>query len=236
MRRPRSVHFISDMPYIFLTVTTRRVCSSQSMISWYVGTDNCLGSSGSPRLQDLTRVESGHETTFNELFDLPSVITEAINLYKYEAQRKGLKFEVDLGGDLPMVIGDLRKIRTVVANLTANSCKKPLLFFSRVHSYSMSPTVKYTQRGTIAVSCHALNEPEGPRNPKQITVQIIVGDTGCGIPANKLESIFREFEQVESAQPKTNTAPGLGLGLAVVARSVGQWRRPAGRIRKNLPC
>jgi hypothetical protein len=82
--------------------------------------------------------------------------------------------------------------------------------------------VKYTQRGTITVSCQEFNEPEGLRNSKQIAVEIIVGDTGCGIPTSKLESIFREFEQVESAQPKTSTAPGLGLGLAVVARSVEQ--------------
>jgi hypothetical protein len=82
--------------------------------------------------------------------------------------------------------------------------------------------VKYTQRGTITVSCRAFNEPEGLRNLKQIAVEIIVGDTGSGIPASKLENIFREFEQVESAQPKTSTAPGLGLGLAVVARSVEQ--------------
>jgi len=82
--------------------------------------------------------------------------------------------------------------------------------------------VKYTQRGTITVSCRAFNEPEGLKNSKQIAVEIIVGDTGCGIPSCKLESIFREFEQVELAQPKTSTAPGLGLGLAVVARSVEQ--------------
>jgi len=82
--------------------------------------------------------------------------------------------------------------------------------------------VKYTQRGSITVSCRAFNQPEGLRNTKQVTVEIIVGDTGCGIPASKLESIFREFEQVESAQPKTSMALGLGLGLAVVARAVGQ--------------
>jgi Histidine kinase-, DNA gyrase B-, and HSP90-like ATPase len=82
--------------------------------------------------------------------------------------------------------------------------------------------VKYTQRGTITVSCRAFNEPEGLRNLTQIAVEIIVGDTGSGIPASKLENIFREFEQVESAQPKTSTVPGLGLGLAVVARSVEQ--------------
>ena len=82
--------------------------------------------------------------------------------------------------------------------------------------------MKYTQRGTITVSCRAFSKPEGLRNSKQIAVEIIVDDTGCGIPASKLESIFRELERVESAQPKTSTAPGLGLGLAVVARSVEQ--------------
>ena len=82
-------------------------------------------------LQDLTRVESGHETTFNEPFNLPSVITEATDLYKYEAQRKGLHFEIDLACDLRMVVGDANKVRTVVANLTANARKRPpsLIFF-----------------------------------------------------------------------------------------------------------
>ena len=75
--------------------------------------------------QDLTRVESGHETMFNEPFDLPTVIMEATNLYKHEAQRKSLDFEVDLAGDLCIVVGDPNKVRTVVANLTANARKEP---------------------------------------------------------------------------------------------------------------
>ena len=41
-------------------------------------------------------------------------------------------------------------------------------------------------------------------------MEIIVADTGCGIQEGKLESIFREFEQVESALPKPGSAPGLG--------------------------
>jgi hypothetical protein len=82
--------------------------------------------------------------------------------------------------------------------------------------------VKYTQRGTITVSCRAFSEQEGLQSSKQVSVEIIVDDTGCGIPARKLENIFRELEQVESAQQKTTTTPGLGLGLAVVAHSVEQ--------------
>ncbi|KAI0056404.1 hypothetical protein BV25DRAFT_1814088 [Artomyces pyxidatus] len=154
-------------------------------------------------LLDLTRLETGHETSFSEPFDLPLVIEEATNLYKNEAIRRDLGFRLDLSNSPRMVVGDPNKIRTVVANLTANA-------------------LKYTQKGTVTITCRAFEEPQGLRNPKQVAVEIIVGDTGCGIPAGKLESIFREFEQVESAQPKTATTPGVGLGLAVVARIVEQ--------------
>lgn len=42
-----------------------------------------------------------------------------------------------------------------------------------------------------------------------VAIEIIISDTGCGISADRLESIFREFEQVESTPPKPNS-PGLG--------------------------
>lgn len=41
-----------------------------------------------------------------------------------------------------------------------------------------------------------------------MAVNIVVSDTGCGIPPDKLESMLREFEQVEIEQPKTSA--GLG--------------------------
>jgi len=81
--------------------------------------------------------------------------------------------------------------------------------------------VKYSTRGRITVECKAFAEPEGLRREDSIAVEIVVADTGCGISPAKLENIFREFEQVESAAPRTAT-PGLGLGLAVVARIVEQ--------------
>jgi CheY-like chemotaxis protein len=81
--------------------------------------------------------------------------------------------------------------------------------------------VKYTTQGKVTVECKAFGEPEGLRREGSTAVEIVVADTGCGISCTKLESIFREFEQVESAAPRT-TSPGLGLGLAVVARIVEQ--------------
>ncbi|KAI0683048.1 hypothetical protein C8Q76DRAFT_804212 [Earliella scabrosa] len=153
-------------------------------------------------LLDLTRLESGNETSFNEPFDLHQTIEDAVSLYRHEASRRGLGFTLDIKNSPRQVIGDSRKIRTVVANLTANA-------------------LKYTMQGYISVTCESYEEPTGLRDTGDIAVEIVVSDTGCGIPTDKLESIFREFEQVESAPTRTHS-PGLGLGLAVVARIVEQ--------------
>ena len=81
--------------------------------------------------------------------------------------------------------------------------------------------MKYSTHGKITVECKAFEAPEGLRRGGTVAVEIVVTDTGRGIPPEKLESIFREFEQVESAAPRT-AIPALGLGLAVVARIVEQ--------------
>jgi uncharacterized Zn-binding protein involved in type VI secretion len=170
-------------------------------------------------LLDLTRLESGQDTSFNEPFDLHRVIEEATQIYRNEARRRNLRFVFDVSGP-SVVVGDSRKIRTVVANLTANARKSiscphsPVGLIHRI-------LVKYTTRGKVIVECKAFEEPEGLRREGSTAVEIIVADTGCGISPAKLESIFREFEQVELAAPRTAT-PGLGLGLAVVARIVEQ--------------
>ena len=66
-------------------------------------------------------MESGQETFFNEPFDLQATIHEAVHLYKIEALRRNIDFKVDTANSPRLVIGDAKKIRTVVANLTANA-------------------------------------------------------------------------------------------------------------------
>jgi signal transduction histidine kinase len=73
--------------------------------------------------QDLTRLESGNETSLSEPFDFPATIEDAVQVYRTEAERRNIKFTIN-AEDLPrMVIGDAKKIRTAVANLTANAGK-----------------------------------------------------------------------------------------------------------------
>lgn len=157
-------------------------------------------------LLDLTRLESGNETSFNEPFSLSAAIEDATQVYRNEAERRDISFTIDVSQCPQVVVGDSKKITTVVQNLTANA-------------------LKYTQKGYISVYCVRFGEPEGLRDPSQTAVEIIVADTGCGIQPNKLESIFREFEQVESSSAESaeqSSISGVGLGLAVVARIVEQ--------------
>ncbi|KAF9534532.1 hypothetical protein CPB83DRAFT_756080 [Crepidotus variabilis] len=162
-------------------------------------------------LLDLTRLENGNEISFNKPFDLKTAIKDACHLYKNEAERRKLTFTLDLIDSPTIVIGNSQKICTVIQNLTANS-------------------LKYTTEGSITVSCTSFNEPEGLRNPNQIAVEILVADTGCGIHSSKIEKMLREFHQTESSEPKSNAEAGVGLGLAVVARIVGQL---GGRLRMD---
>ena len=41
-------------------------------------------------------------------------------------------------------------------------------------------------------------------------MEIVVSDTGCGIEDGNLEKMFREFEQVESSEPRSNSEAGIG--------------------------
>ncbi|KAJ8703164.1 hypothetical protein PTI98_001811 [Pleurotus ostreatus] len=160
-------------------------------------------------LLDLTRLESGNETSFHEVFNLSEVVRDAAYLYSKEAERRGIAFAVDVSECPTFVIGDAKKVKTVIQNLTANA-------------------LKFTEKGSIEVSCARYMEPEGLRSAGQMAVNIVVSDTGCGIAPEKLESMLREFEQVEIEQPKSSA--GLGLGLAVVARIVEQL---GGQLRVN---
>lgn len=75
-------------------------------------------------LLDLAKLESGQHTSFNEPFDLHRVIEDGTQIYRSEARRRNLKFVLEVSGPR-LVVGDSRKIRTVIANLTANAREPP---------------------------------------------------------------------------------------------------------------
>ncbi|OCF33164.1 hypothetical protein I316_05209 [Kwoniella heveanensis BCC8398] len=159
-------------------------------------------------LLDLTRIETGNETAFNDPFDIRQSIHDAIRLYQTESSRRGLDFRVVMADNLPQyVVGDSRKIKTVISNLVANS-------------------VKYTEKGFIEIYCGLPSSTSSDSGHSHdlireghVPIEIVISDSGCGIPTEKLEAMFVTLEGAEEGRPSN---PGVGLGLAVVARIVEQ--------------
>jgi len=66
------------------------------------------------------------------------------------------------------------------------------------------------QRADPPVTSHIFDEQDGLYAEGHATIEIVVNDTGCGIPPEKLEGVFREFEQItSSAHHRPGTRPGL---------------------------
>ncbi|ODN75792.1 hypothetical protein, variant [Cryptococcus amylolentus CBS 6039] len=155
-------------------------------------------------LLDLTRIETGNETTFRDPFDLRQSITEAVRLYETEISRRGVEFRVKTGENLPkFVIGDSKKVRTVISNLVANS-------------------VKFTSKGFIEVYCGVRSQTatsnDNEPSDRTVNIEIVISDSGCGIANDKLQAMFLTLEGSEESSQDS----GVGLGLAVVARIVEQ--------------
>jgi CheY-like chemotaxis protein len=80
------------------------------------------------------------------------------------------------------------------------------LLVERVLGNLVQNALRYTHDGGVLVAAR--------RNPRGIALE--VWDTGYGIPADKIEMIFREFYQVDN--PERDRSRGLGMGLAIVQR------------------
>ncbi|HLW70406.1 MAG TPA: response regulator [Candidatus Binataceae bacterium] len=137
---------------------------------------------------DLARVESGRlkleETSF-DLYELTERVAETLAL---RAHQKGLELIVDISPATPQtVIGDPLRVRQVLTNLLGNA-------------------IKFTAQGEIALEIR----PEDDHG----MIRFAVHDTGIGIPAEQIESIFSSYAQAESSTARKYG--GSGLGLAIV--------------------
>jgi two-component system, chemotaxis family, CheB/CheR fusion protein len=131
----------------------------------------------------FAKMDGGHEVVEPVTVDARLLATEAAALSEPAAEEKGLTFVLDLP-DAPLpIVTDPGKARQILINLCGNA-------------------VKYTAAGVVRLAVLG----SGDR------IAFDVSDTGVGIAAEHVESIFERFWQVESGS--TGRSPGLGLGLA----------------------
>ncbi|MEM7505928.1 MAG: ATP-binding protein [Pseudomonadota bacterium] len=144
---------------------------------------------------DFSKIDAGHLTLEAAPFRLDKTVMDVTELMQAAAGEKGLKLCVGMPADLPgELIGDRARIRQILTNLIGNA-------------------VKFTDRGEVRVE---VSREVSRDDAEQILVQVI--DTGIGIPADKIETIFENFTQVDSTS--TRRHKGTGLGLAISRRLV----------------
>jgi signal transduction histidine kinase len=135
--------------------------------------------------------------------DIGEVIHHAVNVEAGFADARGVKILERTSPDLPAVRIDRDRIIQVLCNLLSNA-------------------IKYTEAGgTVTVSTRM-----APRVEEQAPcVELLVVDTGAGIPASQIHKVWSRFEQVENARHHTG---GTGLGMPICRQIVEEGH--GGRI------
>lgn len=145
---------------------------------------------------DYSKIEAEKLVLHPEPFDLERCIHEVLTLLQPSAREKELALIVDYDLFLPtLFIGDPGRIRQVLTNLIGNA-------------------VKFTASGHVMVRVVG----ETNENSHQCEVHVTIEDTGIGIPAEKVDHIFGEFNQVDD--DRNREFEGTGLGLAITQRLI----------------
>lgn len=154
---------------------------------------------------DLAKIESGTLRVNVAESIAGETANAALGLVSPLALAKGVSISEACEGECgARYVGDADRVRQILANLIANA-------------------VKFTKPGgTVSLSCSVVTEPPmtGVLERGEPYVAFNVSDTGVGIPADELETIFEAFVQADSKNrsPYTREQSGTGLGLAISRR------------------
>ncbi len=144
---------------------------------------------------DLAKVDAGKMTFEQTPFKMASSLSAMLQLFETKIQEKNLELVKEYDSRIPEVlIGDPVRLHQIILNLVSNA-------------------VKFTTKGKITVSVRLLHEEE-----EKVIIEFAVKDTGIGISANKIETIFENFQQASSGTSRLYG--GTGLGLAIVKQLV----------------
>ncbi|CAM5482222.1 signal transduction histidine kinase/DNA-binding response OmpR family regulator [Aquamicrobium terrae] len=143
---------------------------------------------------DFSKINAGQLTLDPAPFRLTEAVEDVATLVSARVAEKNIELIVRVDPRLPtLVVGDAGRFRQIITNLLGNA-------------------VKFTEKG------HVLVDVGGEIVDGAAQIKVRVEDTGIGIPADKLQSVFEKFAQVDSSS--TRRHEGTGLGLAIAARLV----------------
>lgn len=143
---------------------------------------------------DFRTLEVGKYEISLEPLNLNNMIDDIHGLLEPLARAKGLSLILDIPLMNYRIISDSSILRQMLTNLISNA-------------------IKYTDTGHVKVIASII-----ATTTSSIEINIDISDTGRGIPPDKLEVIFKPFQQIENAYTRRSSRRGTGLGLSIVKK------------------
>ncbi len=144
---------------------------------------------------DFSKIEAGKMEMENINFDLRITVENITDILAVKAHEKNLELTCFISPEVPSLLsGDPGRLRQVLINLTGNA-------------------IKFTENGEVGIRVTMVEETDS-----HVTVRFDVRDTGIGIPADRMDRLFKSFSQADSST--TRKYGGTGLGLAISKRIV----------------
>lgn len=145
---------------------------------------------------DFSKIEAGKMALEQVPFNLDDILHHLASLMAHRAQSKGLEIVFDIAPNVPpYLIGDSARLQQTLVNLVGNA-------------------IKFTQSGEVVLEIRQLQ-----RSANTVTLQFKVCDTGIGMSAEQVNSLFQPFTQADTSISRKYG--GTGLGLAISQRLVG---------------
>jgi CheY-like chemotaxis protein/HPt (histidine-containing phosphotransfer) domain-containing protein len=142
---------------------------------------------------EFSRIDADRFDIDSVPFDLRACVEEALDLVSLPAATKGLELACFVDPEAPTnLVGDPRRIRQILVNLTGNA-------------------IKFTDSGEVSVTATVAALGDG-----RLELRVRVQDTGIGIPTERIPSLFEPFRQLGPSTAQRYG--GSGLGLAIVQR------------------
>ena len=147
---------------------------------------------------DISRAESGVMDLSEDSFHVPRLLDDLDDLWRSRAEQKGLTLAFSYrGAPDQWALGDVIRFKQVFNNLIGNA-------------------LKFTDRGLVEVTLTA------ERDGQHVKLAGEVRDSGVGVPADRLETIFNPFSQTDIGRSQGGAGLGLSICREIVARMDGE--------------
>ena len=141
-------------------------------------------------LLDLSKSDAGMLDIHLEAADLRPLLREAVHALQPVIGHKPVALELTIDEAMaPRLLADSMRLRQIVLNLLSNA-------------------LKFTAQGRVELAVRVVSQDAGTQ-----TLEVTVSDTGCGVPADKLETVFERYTQADATTAAHYGGTGLGLAL-----------------------